>query len=676
MARMRTRFINAALMSAWTLAAACGEPTTPPFVDDAPPRGTVEVIAGSTSRGVADGVGEQARFQGPAAITAGDTSIGVRAVLADTFAPSLRAVDMETREVTTLSRAPSVGEPRGLTTDGAAVLYADGPCVRRLDRDASITTLAGDCATSDYVDGTGGAARFSFLLHDLELDRARNELYLSDRLNDAIRVLDLDSLEVTTLAGGTGAGFDDGVGSAAHFDGPGGLALDTTTDPPRLFVADTFNSAVRVIDTQTGDTTTLASIPEPQGLALIDTGDGARALVLGGFDGVARALPLTPEGAGEPLTLVDGLGGTFASPTELPGEAAVLWMDLDGPLLRIDASAPLMNDPARASLVAGPRDPIGYVDGDGANARFGFPAAVQVADGTAYIADYANHAIRSVDLESYRVRTLVGGAEGDSDGDFGDARLSLPGGLALDADARVLYVADSGNQKIRALDLDNESVRTLAGNGTLGGDDGAADGASFADPWGLALHDGALFVADSSGPTVRRIALDDGTVATVAGTFGAVGFQNGVGAAARFRLPTGLAAADGALWLADAESHTLRRIDPITGETTTALGTDSFPGVSDGPSATALLSTPLGVRASADGSLLFVAEAGSSLVRRVKLESLDSLFIVGRMDLAGGLGTQVPTPIEDATLLEPQDVAAAGDDLVIVSDGAVWLARP
>jgi hypothetical protein len=36
----------------------------------------------------------------------------------------------------------------------------------------------------------------------------------------------------------------------------------------------------------------------------------------------------------------------------------------------------------------------------------------------------------------------------------------------------------------------------------------------------------------------------------------------------------------------------------------------------------------------------------------------------------------VPTPIEDATLLEPQDVAAAGDDLVIVSDGAVWLARP
>lgn len=673
---MASRLGAGVLTSAWTLAAACGEPTTPPFVEDGPPRGTVEVIAGSTSRGVADGVGEEARFEGPAAITAGDTSIGVRAVLADTFAPSLRAVDMETREVTTLARAPSVGEPRGVTTDGAAVLYADGPCVRRLDRDATITTLAGDCATSDYVDGTGEAARFSFLLHDLELDRTRNELYLSDRLNDAIRVLDLDTLEVTTLAGGGGVGFEDGTGAAARFDGPGGLALDTTTDPPRLFVADTFNSAVRVIDTQTGDTTTLANVPEPQGVALIDTGDGARALVLGGFDGAVRALPLTPGGAGEPVTLVSNLGGTFASPTELPGEAAVLWMDLDGPLLRIDASAPLANDPARATLVAGPRDPIGHVDGNGADARFNFPTAVQVADGTAYIADYANHAVRSVDLESYRVRTLVGGVEGDSDGDFADARLSFPGGLALDADARVLYVADSGNQKIRALDLADERVRTVAGSGAFGGDDGADVSASFADPWGLALHGGALFVADSSGPTVRRIGLDDGAVSTIAGAFGEAGFQDGIGADARFRLPTGLAAADGALWLADAESHTLRRIDPSTGDTTTALGTDGFPGVSDGPPGTALLSTPLGVRASADGALLFVAEAGSSLVRRIKVESLDSLFIVGRTDLAGGLGTQVPTPIEDATLLEPQDVAAAGDDLVIVSDGAVWLARP
>lgn len=141
-------------------------------------------------------------------------------------------------------------------------------------------------------------------------------------------------------------------------------------------------------------------------------------------------------------------------------------------------------------------------------------------------------------------------------------------------------------------------------------------------------------------------------------------------------MPVGLAFAAGALFVADYESHTIRRVDLGTGEVTTLIGTDGLEGAVAGPASFAALSYPSGLCVSEDGGRLFVAEEGGSLVREVALADGTSRFVVGGTGVAGGLPTGVPVAIAEATLLEPQDVDVAGDRLVVLSDGAVWLVRP
>jgi hypothetical protein len=109
-----------------------------------------------------------------------------------------------------------------------------------------------------------------------------------------------------------------------------------------------------------------------------------------------------------------------------------------------------------------------------------FPiAAIAASDGTLYIADTANHRIRVVDPATGLIRTLAGtGVSGDS-GDGGpaaEADLRSPQGIALDEDADVLYVADTGNHVIRAIDLFDGTISTVAGTRDAGfsGDDGPA----------------------------------------------------------------------------------------------------------------------------------------------------------------------------------------------------------
>lgn len=669
------------LVAGPALLLACPEEPPPPPPPPPPAAWTtVEIVAGETSRGVADGVGEAARFNGPAGLGVD----GTHALLSDTFSGTVRRIELATAEVSTLLGPPTVTEPRGITGADGTIYFGDATCVRRLDAGATEpTVLAGDCYVGGYLDGAASEARFEFLLHDLELDRTRGALYATDRLNDAVRAIDLASGAVSTLAGGAGPGSDDGVGAAARFDGPGGLALDEASGT--LYVADTFNHTLRAIDVASATVTTIAGVAgddgstdgpvvsarlsAPQGVALVD-----RALVFGGFDGALRMLDLDGMSAS---TVVRGLGGTFATLERVPDERAVLWMDLGNFLLRIDVDA----EPDFAvTHVAGPRAPYGFEDGEGAQARFVRPIAVEVADDgqTAYLTDLDNHAIRVVDLQARTVRTLVGDPmrEGDDDGALDQARLSTPTGLALDDAAHILYVADLGNQKIRAIDLAAGEISTLAGSGARGGRDGAASEATFSDPWELALGDGALYVADSGGAAVRQVALGSGTVSTLAGLHGESDFADGVGAEARLRSPAGLAVAGGALFVADYESHTIRRVELSTGATTTLLGTDGFEGAAAGPPEFAALSFPSGLSVSADGARLFVTEEGGNLLREVTLADGSSRFVVGGSGTWGGLPSGLPVPIAEATLLEPQDVDVAGDGLVLLSDTAVWLVRP
>jgi PKD repeat protein len=264
------------------------------------------------------------------------------------------------------------------------------------------------------------------------------------------------------------------------------------------------------------------------------------------------------------------------------------------------------------STIAGSAGSAGFVDGDGAKARFHDPHDLAVdGQGIVYVADQYNNAIRKVTQDG-RVSTLAGGTSGFADGQGRQAKFSYPTGVAVEYSG-VVYVADSWNHVIRRIEPDG-SVRTIAGKpGVEGGGDGPANQATFTHPNRLTLDtSGNLLILDRSSdiPSVSRvrrlsptgdvttiasvrgtggnlaamfdgIAVDasneifvtnwadhslvkisqNGTVRVIAGLPGVEGSTDGDGENARFDMPSGIAFdANGDLYLADESNLTIRRI--------------------------------------------------------------------------------------------------------------------
>ncbi|WP_096203095.1 stalk domain-containing protein [Bacillus sp. FJAT-45350] len=214
----------------------------------------------------------------------------------------------------------------------------------------------------------------------------------------------------------------------------------------------------------------------------------------------------------------------------------------------------------------------GYEDGDIDTAMFNEPKGIAVdRNGVIYVADSKNGAIRVI--ENGQVSTLVTGFE-------------LPVGLVLGEDQE-LYISDTLRHRIIRLDA-NRSATIHAGGGyrevdgwLLGGlQDGTRSSAQFNEPTGLALgEDGTLYVADTGNQRIRAVT-PNGTVTTVAGSsvetidgtnyiYG--GFANGLADAARFHSPHGVAVAeDGRLFVADTLNHKIRMI--YEGKVSTVAG--------------------------------------------------------------------------------------------------------
>jgi sugar lactone lactonase YvrE len=224
-------------------------------------------------------------------------------------------------------------------------------------------------------------------------------------------------------------------------------------------------------------------------------------------------------------------------------------------ILRLDPKT------GQSSLVAGVRGRAGYADGPGPTALFNGPIGVAVGpEGTVYVADTYNDRIRAVDPESQQVRTIAGGAEpGMIDAPQGsDARFDTPCGIAVGPDGALL-VADTGNHRLRRVDPSG-AVTTLAGTGEPGSIDGPPFAASFDQPVGLAVaRDGTIYVTDARGSALRacRFGAVSG-VETVAGFLGS-GLVDGPLDQARLRAPSGVAVAgDGTIIIADTGNRLVR----------------------------------------------------------------------------------------------------------------------
>lgn len=300
------------------------------------------------------------------------------------------------------------------------------------------------------------------------------------------------------------------------------------------------------------------------------------------------------------ITSVTTIATGFRAPAGITGDAA-------GNLYVADTSQHEIKFIAATGAVqtlAGIGSP-GWVDGTLPAVRFSGPEAVALdaVHGILYVADTRNHVIRVIDLNARVVRTLAGsGKPGFNDGQGVAAQFKAPGGLAVDA-AGTLYVADTGNHAIRRV-TPAGAVTTLAGSGNPGLVDGAAS--LFHEPRGIDVAaDGSIYVADSRNHVVRILA---GTVTTVAGA-GAPGLADGAGSAARFHTPGGLTINEaGALLVADTQNHAIRRID---GSVLTIAGMGA-PGLADGTPLQARFHSPMGIHAN---GAVYVSDTTNGAVR-------------------------------------------------------------
>ncbi|GIV75842.1 MAG: hypothetical protein KatS3mg050_0236 [Litorilinea sp.] len=258
----------------------------------------------------------------------------------------------------------------------------------------------------------------------------------------------------------------------------------------------------------------------------------------------------------------------------------------------------------------------GLADGPIAQAAFHDPHGLALRGSTLYVADTENHAIRAIDLVRETVRTVAGTGRkgrGPQPQTTEPTAIDLRSPWALAPLENVLFIAMAGSHQIWVL-IDEERLGVFAGNGREALVDGPRDRASFNQPSDLALAMGHLFVADAEASAIRAITLDEQMqVMTLVGQglfeFGDV---DGVGAAVRLQHPTGLATDGELLYIADSYNHKIKTLDPTTGKVATLVGTGTA-GAVDGPFAQAQLYEPEGV-AVAKGRL-YMADTNNHCIR-------------------------------------------------------------
>ena len=292
-------------------------------------------------------------------------------------------------------------------------------------------------------------------------------------------------------------------------------------------------------------------------------------------------------------------------------------------------------------------------------------------DGALYICEVDTHRIRRLDLKSGAISTVAGTGERGYSGDGGpalQAQLNEPYEVRFDA-AGNMYFVEMRNHLVRRVDAKTRTISTVAGTGEPGfsGDGGPAVKAQFAQPHSIALDGkGFLFVADIANHRVRRVDLKAGIIATFAGTGDRARTPDGAAVKGTPLNGPRAIAFDrrGDMFLALREGNAVFRIDmgKLTIHHIAGTGEQGYTG-DGGPAKLAKLSGPKGIEVGPDGGV-YIADTESHTIRRIDLKT-------GLITTVAGDGTRHDGPDGDPLkcgLARPHGVFVGADGKVYIGD--------
>jgi DNA-binding beta-propeller fold protein YncE len=270
---------------------------------------------------------------------------------------------------------------------------------------------------------------------------------------------------------------------------------------------------------------------------------------------------------------------------------------------------------------------VGYT-GDGGpalQATFNLPHEIRFdSAGDLFIVDMKNHVVRKIDLKTKTISTIAGTGKQGYDGDGGPAnkaQLSQPHSIQFGPDGN-LYVCDIGNHTIRLIDMKSNTISTFCGTGKPGDTPNLSPiaGTALKGPRSIDFdQNGMLYLATREGNQVFRFNLAEKKIYHIAGT-GKKGFGGNGGNAIEATLsgPKGIVAdKDGYIWLADTESHSVRRVNSQNGKLELMVGDGEKGDGPDGDPLKCRLARLHGIFADADGSI-YIGDSENHRIRVLK----------------------------------------------------------